>query len=89
MSDNLYDKLSQERKELQAQGLVPEWYTTAGWQMFKSKYMYATDKAVKGQFERIAKQQQVTLKELNLNKMQNQNSLNYYGKVGYPLVPLY
>ncbi len=55
MTDNLYDKLSQERKELQSQGLVPEWYTTAGWQMFKSKYMYGTDRAVRGQFERIAK----------------------------------
>lgn len=54
MSENLYDKLSQERKELQQKGLVPDWYTTAGWQMFKSKYMYGTDRAVKGQFERIA-----------------------------------
>ena len=55
MSDNLYDKLSDERKELQQQGLVPEWYTTAGWQMLKSKYLYGTDRAVRGQFERIAK----------------------------------
>lgn len=55
MTDNLYKKLSEERKQLQAQGLVPEWYSTAGWQMFKSKYLYDTDKAVRGQFERIAK----------------------------------
>lgn len=55
MSENIYEKLSQERKELQEQGLVPEWYTTAGWQMFKSKYLYDTDRAVRGQFERIAK----------------------------------
>ena len=55
MSDNLYDKLSQERKELQEKGLIPEWYSTGGWQMFKSKYLYGTDCAVKGQFERIAK----------------------------------
>lgn len=55
MSESIYEKLSQERKELQAQGLVPEWYTTAGWQMFKSKYLYDTDRAVRGQFERIAK----------------------------------
>jgi ribonucleoside-diphosphate reductase alpha chain len=55
MSDNLYDKLSQERKELQEKGLIPEWYSTGGWQMFKSKYLYGTDRAVKGQFERIAK----------------------------------
>lgn len=55
MSENIYDKLSQERKELQEKGLVPDWYTTAGWQMFKSKYLYGTDEAVKGQFKRIAK----------------------------------
>jgi ribonucleoside-diphosphate reductase alpha chain len=52
---NIYEKLSKERKELQAKGLLPDWYTTAAWQMFKSKYLYDTDKAVKGQFERIAK----------------------------------
>jgi len=55
MQDNIYEKLSAERKQLQEQGLVPEWYTTAGWQMFKSKYLYGTDRAVRGQFERIAK----------------------------------
>jgi ribonucleoside-diphosphate reductase alpha chain len=56
MTDNIYKKLSEERKELQAQGLVPEWYTTAGYQMFKDKYEYETNgKSVRGQFERIAK----------------------------------
>lgn len=54
MSDTLYKKLSEERKSLQEQGLVPSWMTTAGWQMFKDKYLYDTDKAVRGQFERIA-----------------------------------
>jgi ribonucleoside-diphosphate reductase alpha chain len=54
MTDNLYEKLSQERKALQDEDLVPQWYTTAGWQMFKSKYLYGTDRAVRGQFERIA-----------------------------------
>lgn len=54
MSDNLYKRLSEERKQLQEQGLVPEWYTTGGWQLFKEKYLYQTDEAVKGQFKRIA-----------------------------------
>lgn len=54
MTDNLYKKLSEERKELQSKGLIPDWYTTAGWQMFKSKYLYDTNEAVKGQFKRIA-----------------------------------
>ena len=55
MTDNLYKKLSEERKELQKQGLVPDWYSTGAWQMFKDKYLYETDQAVKGQFTRIAK----------------------------------
>jgi ribonucleoside-diphosphate reductase alpha chain len=55
MSESMYGKLSQERKELQAKGLVPEWMTTAGWQLFKGKYLYDTDEAVYGQYKRIAK----------------------------------
>jgi ribonucleoside-diphosphate reductase alpha chain len=27
MSTNIYERLSEERKRLQAEGLVPEWYT--------------------------------------------------------------
>ena len=51
-----YKELSRERKELQAQGLVPEWYITPGFQMFKSRYEYQTEgRSVRGQFERIAK----------------------------------
>lgn len=53
---NLYEQLSEERKKLQAEGLVPSWYTTGGYQMFKQKYEYDTQgRSVKGQFERIAK----------------------------------
>ena len=56
MTENIYKKLSEDRKQLQADGLVPEWYTTAGYQMFKDKYEYEVEgKSVKGQFERIAK----------------------------------
>jgi ribonucleoside-diphosphate reductase alpha chain len=55
MTDSIYNKLSEERKNLQEQGLVPEWYSTAGYQMFKEKYEYKTEgKSVRGQFERIA-----------------------------------
>lgn len=55
MSDNLYDKLSKERKELQELGLIPDWYTTAGYQLFKEKYEYDTKgRSVRAQFERIA-----------------------------------
>lgn len=53
---NIYKQLSEERKELQSKGLVPEWYTTGGYQLFKDKYEYQTEgRSVRGQFERIAK----------------------------------
>ncbi|MGW2478633.1 ribonucleoside-diphosphate reductase subunit alpha [Streptomyces sp. NPDC001571] len=35
---NKYEQLSAERKRLQAEGLVPQWYTTAGYQLFMEKY---------------------------------------------------
>lgn len=54
--DNLYTKLSEKRKKLQEEGLVPEWYSTAGFQLFESKYEYRTEgRSVRGQFERIAR----------------------------------
>lgn len=51
---DLYKKLSKERKELQESGEVPEWFTTAGWQLFKDKYQYQ-GQSYKGTCERIAK----------------------------------
>lgn len=38
---NYYEKLSKERKELQEKGLLPQWYSTAGFQLFKQKYQWA------------------------------------------------
>lgn len=56
MVENLYEKLSQERKELQDKGLVPKWMSTGGYQLYKQKYEYNTEgRSVRGQFERIAK----------------------------------
>lgn len=56
MSTNIYEKISEERKRLQQEGLVPEWYTQAGYQLFREKYEYETNgRSVRGQFERIAK----------------------------------
>ena len=53
MAKSLYTELSEERKDHQARGVLPMWYTTAGWQMFKERYLYdATD--FKGQITRIA-----------------------------------
>lgn len=48
-----YKKLSDERKELQAKGELPDWITTGGWQMIKEKYLY-NGASLKDTFERIA-----------------------------------
>lgn len=53
VEDNIYRKLSAERKQMQADGTLPLWYTTGGWQMFKQKYLYEAT-TFKEQFERIA-----------------------------------
>lgn len=45
---------SRERKEGQAKGEIPEWYTSAGWQMFAEKYLFEAS-TVKEQMQRIAK----------------------------------
>lgn len=51
-----YSKLSQERKELQAQGLLPDWFITGGYQLFKDRYEYDTNnESFKGQVKRIAR----------------------------------
>lgn len=35
----IYEELGEERKQLQAEGLLPEFYTTAGYQILKAKYL--------------------------------------------------
>lgn len=51
---SLYEKLSEERKQLQKEGRLPDWFTTAGWQMFKDKYLYQAED-FSGQVERISR----------------------------------
>jgi ribonucleoside-diphosphate reductase alpha chain len=36
----IYENLSIERKQLQVEGQNPDWLITAGWQLFKEKYLY-------------------------------------------------
>lgn len=38
-----FEELSAERKALQADGKLPHWFTTMGWQAFKGKYLYKAD----------------------------------------------
>lgn len=51
--DNLYDKLSKERKSLQEQGEMADWWSTGAWQLFKAKYLYEAT-TPKEQYRRIA-----------------------------------
>lgn len=53
MTSGVYDKLSEERKKLQTDGDMPLWWTTGGWQLFKSKYLYQADNP-RQQYQRIA-----------------------------------
>lgn len=50
----IYNKLSAERKQLQEEGHLPDWFTTAGWQLFKEKYLHEAV-GIKDTYERIAK----------------------------------
>lgn len=53
-SMTIYQKLSIERKQLQKEGLIPDWFITNGWQLFKEKYLYEA-KGVTDTYNRIAK----------------------------------
>lgn len=51
---SVYDRLSEERKKLQAEGLIPEWMTTGGYQLLKEKYLYRVNNP-REQYQRIAR----------------------------------
>lgn len=51
---SIFDELSDERKNLQKSGDLPEWFTTQGWQMFKEKYLFQAV-GLKDTYQRIAK----------------------------------
>lgn len=50
-----WENLSDERKDLQAKGHLPSWYTTQAWQMFKKSYSVPGELAVLGRHRSIAK----------------------------------
>ena len=54
MTIDLYEQLSEERKQGQLDGVIPDWFTTGGYQMFKQKYLYDAANP-REQFMRIAK----------------------------------
>lgn len=51
--DNLYEKLSKERKALQEAGEMAGWWSTGAWQLFKAKYLFEA-KTPREQYRRIA-----------------------------------
>lgn len=51
----MFEQLSLERKSLQEQGLLPEWYITQGYQLFKEKYQYKDEASLYGRHRTIAK----------------------------------
>ena len=53
-STSHFEMLSAERKQLQAEGLLPDWYTTAAWQMFKSKYIVESEGSLRARHQKIA-----------------------------------
>lgn len=54
MSENIYEQLSEQRKAGQIAGTVPNWMSTAGYQMFQQRYLYEAD-TPREQFQRIAR----------------------------------
>ena len=53
MMSSSYRVLSDERKKLQQEGLMPDHWSTGSWQLFKSKYLYQAANP-KEQYQRIA-----------------------------------
>ena len=51
---SVYERLSEERKKLQAEGLAPSFWSTASYQLFKEKYQYQASNP-REQYERIAR----------------------------------
>ena len=49
-----YELLSKERKELQKNNLLPDWYTTGGYQLLKSKYL-SEGETPKDRYQSVAK----------------------------------
>lgn len=49
-----FEDLSKERKTLQQQGLLPDWYTTQAYQMFSRKYQHEGEASLWGRHLKIA-----------------------------------
>lgn len=54
MKNEAYEALSKERKELQAKGDLPMWFTTMGWMMIKNKEYLHANRSLRETFEVMA-----------------------------------
>ena len=52
---SIYDELGIERKQLQQDGKLPKWVTTASWQMLKEKYLTKEYPDLQSVYSRISK----------------------------------
>lgn len=50
----IYEKLSEERKRLQAEGKLPSWLITPAWQLLKEKFLDGTD-SLRDTYSRISR----------------------------------
>jgi ribonucleoside-diphosphate reductase alpha chain len=51
---SIYDELGEERKKLQEEGKLPNWVTTAAWQMLKENYLTKDYPDLKSVYKRVA-----------------------------------
>lgn len=52
---NIYDDLSEERKQLQQSGQLPDWFTTAAWQTVKGRYLDKGEVGMRDCWMRVSK----------------------------------
>ena len=52
---SIYDELGEERKQLQEDGLLPNWVTTAAWQMLKENYLTKEYPDLRSVYTRVAR----------------------------------
>lgn len=52
---SIYEELGEERKKLQEEGKLPNWITTAAWQMLKENYLSKDYPDLQSVYSRVAK----------------------------------
>ena len=72
-------QLSEERKAGQLAGEIPDWFITAGYQMFKEKYLYQAS-TIREQCERISSTAAKHLAKVGLEELGNEKFFNLLWK---------